>query len=71
MVTGSGQPAYLEWRGDDSFQVSLDGHSGVISCYILHDGHIGERVYFQREGSAIVSLTRPGSVYGKVYKRNS
>ena len=66
-----GYPAYLEWTGDDSFQISLQGFSRTFSCYILHGGHIGQRVYFQRGEGAIASLTLPGTVYGKVYKKDS
>lgn len=68
----SGIPAVLEWIKDDSFQETLQGYPGTFSCHTAHAGHIGQRIYFQRDGSgAIVSLTMPGTVYGKVYMKTS
>ena len=67
----NGAQIYLHWDHDDSFQASLEGAPGPVSCYSLHDGHIGQRVYFQREEGAVVSFTLPGTVYGKVYKKTS
>lgn len=67
----SGYPALLEWIKDDSFQATVHGYPGSISCYALHAGHIGQRIYFQRQSGEIASLTMPGTVYGKVYMKTS
>ena len=57
----------MEWTGGDSFQLSVQGIP--VPCSLLGSGYVGERVYFQREGSKIISLTIPGLEYGLVYKK--
>ena len=71
LFTGEGgDTAFLEWHKDDSFQISLRGLS--VPCFVLHSGHIGAWVYFQRDSThKIVSLTVPGIAYGHVYMKNN
>ncbi len=59
----------LDWTEDDSFQLSVQGIP--VPCYILGSGTVGERVYFQRQGAKVASLTVPGLEYGRVYKKQA
>ena len=61
--------AIMEWTGEDSFQLSVQGMA--VPCYTLHSGRVGARVYFQRSGSKVISLSLPGLAYGAVYEKQS
>ena len=67
ILTDTTDDSILDWREADEFQLSL--HGGPVACYYLGRGHIGEWVYFSRNGSTVTSFTTPGLAYGVVYVR--
>ena len=72
LTTEGGDTALLQWVEGDSFQISVQGLP--VPCFVLSSGHIGGRVYFQRDSSSqgkVVSLTVPGIAYGHVYNKDS
>ena len=65
-----GDMGLLEWREEDSFQVTVRGFP--VPCFVLHSGHIGLWIHFQRDSTGkVMTLTAPGISYGVVWERQT
>lgn len=63
-----GDMALLEWREKDSFQITVRGFP--VPCFVLHSGHIGAWIHFQRDNSGkVATLTAPGISYGVTWEK--
>lgn len=65
-----GATGLLEWRENDSFQVTVRGLP--VPCFVLSTGHIGLWIHFQRDSTGkVTTLEAPGMAYGVVWERQT
>ena len=61
--------AYLERRGEDSFQLI---ERDPITCNMQYSGYVGLWMHFQRDSTGkVVSLRAPGQWYGLVWEKQT